>query len=372
MAKAADDRYQSADEMRRDLLGYLGSVGENVDSAAFKTAPDPAASGVAPVGGAEHATRKQIEQYERRLRQRGALGWLTLLLLVIGVGVGAVYVYQRFVPTEEPVATAEAEPNGEPEQANPLPEGLVLTGLLGRRTSEMMSDADVYRVDNPGGDRAFVRISVSGIPNMDIVVDLVKAGHREPVLSADGAGVGQPELVPAFPIRGSDYFIRVRERWMAGQRATENVSDEYTVQWAFVTPEEHEEHEVNDSLELADTIGAGESRKGHIGWGGDVDSYCLSENAPGSVASVTAVPGVDLVLRIVDRVAARSFKLDAAGVGVGELSQTLETAEQGRTCFIVEADDTEEGAARSNPTVPYTLTVRPAATDAPPAPGEQP
>ena len=235
-----------------------------------------------------------------------------------------------------------------------------MTGYLGRRTSELMSDADVYAIVNPSGERRYVRVEVSAIPNMDIVVDIVRAGQSEPVLSADGARVGEGETVPAFPVRGADYLLRVRERWVTGVRATENVSDPYTIRWDFVIPEPDEEQEVNDALELAGPIRLGESKRGHIGWGGDVDSWCLDGEGGDVVATVTAVEGLNLVLTAVDRVTARRTRVDAGGAGEGEQSEPIRDAAQGRTCFLVEADATQDHGAASEPAARYTLTLGPA------------
>src|SRR5690606_6386362 len=118
-----------------------------------------------------------------------------------------------------------------------------------------------------------------------------------------------------FAIEGRVHYLRVRELWESGAFPTENVSDPYTITWRIVEPEEGEEREVNDSLELAEPLRVGEERRGYIGWGGDVDMYCLAEDASDVVARLTPVPSLDLVLERVERPTGRVHRFDEGRVG---------------------------------------------------------
>lgn len=353
MQKDPDERHQSAGELRDELLEFLVSIGEKVDELGFKSQAGVKTAG--PSQGEVLATRKDLDSYERRLRTRGALMTAFLVVLLAGVGVGAFYLWQEHAP-QVATLTHELEPNDMPDQAQVLPPDTPVRGFIGRRQSEEYGDSDVYAIANPGGERRVLEVSLSGVPNIDTVIDVVRAGHANPVLTADTGPEGFAEGVANFPIRGPDYYLRVRERWVRGQLPVENISDEYVIEWRFVEPGPDEEVEVNDSLELATPIAVGAARSGYIGWGGDVDHYCLSADSERVVADLSGVERLDLVLRLVDRRQARSFTIDENDVGDGERS-AAHGGHADRTCYAISVDDTASGGRRSNTDALYTLTL---------------
>jgi hypothetical protein len=81
-----------------------------------------------------------------------------------------------------------------------------------------------------------------------------------------------------------------------------------------------------------------------IGWPGDIDTFCLSEDAERVVAQVSALAEVDLVLRVVDRRTERSGKVDDKGAGRGETSKTWRSAEAGKLCIEISADPLDAGS----------------------------
>ncbi|MFW5921277.1 MAG: protein kinase domain-containing protein, partial [Polyangiales bacterium] len=345
MAKEAGDRYADAEELRRELLDWLASVGEDPGPAALSGSSPRVrapASSATRKAAARLATRGEIERYEKTIKRRGLLFYLLAALVLAGAGVGGWYLWQQRQPV--PVASAETEPNNEPSQADRLPPDTEITGYIGQRLNSNRSDADVYLIENDSGERRFISFEVGAVPNMDLVVDLVRKGSSTPVLEVNSGGVGEPERVPSFPLVGETYYLQIRERWLEGSVPTENVSDPYTVRWSFVKPAADEEREVNNSLELADDIDPGGVKRGHIGWAGDLDTFCLTADAPAVVAEVEGVAGLDLVLRVVDRDRAESFKVDERGVAEGERSRPVDGARAGQTCFEVSAG---EGGAKA-------------------------
>jgi serine/threonine-protein kinase len=353
MKKDPADRYQSMEELRADLAAYLASIGEELTDStlSFPTgAKLTTASGkqaVVPV-----ATRGDVDHYEKRLARKGWIGRALLVIALAGVVAGGWYVYRH--PSETQVSRSEREPNDEPSAANPLPRDFAMRGLLGKRQSRLVGDTDVYVIENAGGERRFISFSVTGLPNMDIAVDLVKSGIETPALVADSTRVGGPEAVPNFPLGGATYYLRVREVREAGSLPTENVSDEYSISWSYVDVDTGHEREVNDSLELAETIAVGVPRRGYVGWEGDEDIYCAEADGPRVTVSLEAVPDVDLVLRVVDRVTASSTKIDTGNVGQPESTSGVGPLRRNTTCFEVSADIGGVGAS-SNPEAEYTL-----------------
>jgi len=194
---------------------------------------------------------------------------------------------------------------------------------------------------------------VSSIPNIDVVVELLRPGREEPLVVADSRGLGQGERLPNVPIEPGTYLIRARERKVGGELPTENVSDAYYVRWRLLEKDRAFEREFNDSLELAEPLGLGAERRGWIGWAGDVDTFCLSEDAKQVVAQVSALGEVDLVLRVVDRRTDRSGKYDDKGAGRGETSKTWRNAEAGKLCVEVSADPRDERGRAAQPDETY-------------------
>jgi serine/threonine-protein kinase len=365
MEKDAEKRYQRMEDLRRDLVEYLVSIGEDVADSGISMPSQPGTEVETP-SGRRHvvpvATRVDVDRYEKKIKRKSRFGGLLVALLIAGAAAGAWWLWQRTSPVFVP--SSESEPNDDPNEADRLPHGVGVRGQIGKRQSGQIGDADVYVIDNPGGERRAIRVEVTEIPNMDIVVDVVRSGIETPVLSADSGGVGLPEVVPNFPLSGTRYYLRVRERWMRGEFPTENVSDTYVIRWTAIDPGPEDEVEVNDSLELAGSITLGSRRRGWIGWRGDIDTFCLDDDAVAVTASVSGVPGLDVVLRVVDRATSTSRKVDQGGPGEPEQSDTVGRARAGETCFEISAADVP-GAAASNPDERWTLLVEAARGVAP-------
>ncbi|MDH4283514.1 MAG: hypothetical protein OEV36_12730, partial [Myxococcales bacterium] len=134
---------------------------------------------------------------------------------------------------------------------------------------------------------------------------------------------------------------------------TENVSDSYHVRWRLLDDDPGFEREPNDSLELAEPIGLGAERRAWIGWRGDVDTFCLDQEAETVVAQVSALGEVDLVLRVVDQRTGRSGTYDEKGPGRGESSKTWRSAEAGKLCVEVSADARDEVGQVAQPNETY-------------------
>jgi len=357
MQKDPADRYQNMGELREDLAAYLASVGEELSDSTLsfprgaKLTTQSGKQAVVPV-----ATRGDVDHYETRIARKGWIGRVLVVLALVGVGAAGYYAYQN--PSEERVQPEETEPNDEPAVASRLPHDFTIRGKLGRRRSELEGDVDVYVIENPGGERRFMSVSVAGLPNMDLALDVVKAGIEAPALVADSTRVGGDEHVPNFPLSGSTYYLRIREVRESGSLPTENVSDSYSIRWAFLEPDEADEREVNDSLELAESISIGAPRTGYVGWEGDKDVFCADADGPAIVARLDGVPDVDLVLRVVDRLTASSTKIDAAPLGGGETSAVIPNVRRNGTCFEVSAATGGVGASASA-AHGYTLTLVP-------------
>jgi eukaryotic-like serine/threonine-protein kinase len=334
MAKKREDRYQSIDAMREDIerrrleaagipasaaASYSGPLGMTPipsaekqrrasdarplvvtppptretppDGSLDKTLPD-----VAPTAG-ERMSREDFNQYERRLR-RQRYGVLFVPLGVIAAGLLVWYFgFQRLAgraPDEE------VEPNNEPAQANPLASGKPVRGQIGKRLNREQSDRDFFRIPRAArpDEARTISARVSGIPNMDLTLELYDAkGQR--IAHGDGAGPGGPEALPNVHVDGQEYYLCVREVWVSGRPPTENVTDNYVLQVDWSPVSKSEEVEPNDSAETATPLPVGGSRRGYLGRRADVDHYRLTGTAGGTVTvEVSGVPGLVLRLRL--------------------------------------------------------------------------
>ena len=333
LEKDPDHRYQTAEELRQALVGYLATVG----------AGDWRLSGVgqAPFGSGE----RRVDKLDSIFKPKRRLWLLMLLFLLAGGGVAAWQLATR--------GPSESEPNHTAKDATHLPENTEMEAYLGQRVSEDSGDVDVFEIEHIGTRRRAVDLEVSSIPNMDVVVEFLAPGEEEPLVVADSRSLGQGERVPNVPIEPGKHLIRVRERTVEGELPTENVSDEYYVRWRLLDEDDSFEREFNDSLELAEPLELGAERRGWIGWRGDVDTFCLSEDADRVVAQVSALAQVDLVLRVVDRRTDRSGKYDDKGAGRGETSKTWRNAEAGKLCVEVSVDARDERGRVAQPDETY-------------------
>ncbi len=333
LQKDPADRYQSAEELRQALIEYVTTVGSG-DWRLSTVGNSAGRSGTRRVG--------EIDSLFTRRRRP----WMLLLLLTLAAaGVAAWQLAVR--------GPSEREPNHLAKDANRLPEDTEMQAYLGQRLSEDSGDVDLFEIEHTGPERRAAELEVSSIPNMNVVVELLRSGADQPMLVSNSRGLGQGERVPNFPLETGRYLIRVREVRVAGELPTENVSDEYYVRWQLLDGDPSFEREQNDSLELAEPLGLGDERRAWIGWPGDVDTFCLEQDADGVIAQVSALAEVDLVLRIVDRRSERSTKIDDKGVGRGETSKPRRSAEAGKLCIEVSADPTEANARSAQPDETY-------------------
>jgi serine/threonine-protein kinase len=358
MAKDPRDRFASMDELRAELASFLRARQESAGSQATERPTLPTLAYELTRSGrrVEVATRADVDRYERRLRiQAWVVRFVVLGVLgaLVAAGTWALY---RWRPGAHPEAVSEeVEPNDTPALAALLPEGRSVRGYLGRRSSPERGDADVWMLDRRGGGKRVVRIEFSGLPNMDTVLEIFRAGQSDPLVVVDAGGVGSPESVPNFVLQESTrYLVRVREVWEVARYPTENVSDAYVLSWTGVDPEPGDEREVNDTLSLAESIPPGEMRRGYIGWQDDVDVFCLSRDAERVVAVLEPVRSLDLVLRHLDRTTGHETIYDAGRIGAGESSAEIARASAGTTCFSIAAR-VGDGVPSSDPNERWTL-----------------
>ena len=289
LSKNPDDRFQTAEELRQALIDYLKTVG----SEDWRMAVGGSSSKI----GVRRLEPLEVASH----RKRGP--WLWLGVFVLAASALAAWQWSHRGPHE-------TEPNHLVGEATPLPKDVDMEAYLGKRLREDMGDVDVFAIRHTGREPS-AEIEVSSIPNMDVVVELMRPDETEPFVVSDSRGLGLGERLPNVPIEPGQFFIRVLEKPNGEELPTENVSDAYVVRWSPVPRDDSFELEPNDSLEQAESLPLGHERRAWIGWPGDVDTFCLADRGDAVIAQVSALAEVDLVLRVVDRRTEQSRKTDA-------------------------------------------------------------
>jgi len=352
MEKDPRKRYARMDDLRADLLAYLASVGEldTTDSLVMRSRSldlerrDSASA--AP------ATRGDVDRYEGRLRRTS---WLGSALGVVVVGALLLGGYQLWGARPNRVELAETEPNDEPATANRLSVGQPLKGYLGKRQSITYGDADVYAFEIPLQETRVARLSVTALPNMDLVIDLVRKGESRPLLLADTGRLAEPEVIPNYGLRGGAYYLRVREVWESGRMPTENVSDAYAITLRYEKPGATDESEPNDTFDTAEKLERPEPRRGYLGWAGDLDVYCIAPALLPVQVRLEALPTLDTVMRLVNRTSDASRVVDEHGAGEGE-QVDIENTPNANPCVQLGVRE-DPDAARGDAEHAYTLKI---------------
>jgi eukaryotic-like serine/threonine-protein kinase len=349
LQKEPAQRYQSMSALREELLRYLRSQG--VASGTFDVEQERRRT--RRTSDEMFATRDDVDRYQSKTLSGGFLGKVLLLLLVIGLGVGGYLLRTHLLAANTP-RDQEQEPNDEPASANKLWPGVPLKGKIGRRNAADEGDADVYRIELDGKAPQVAGLSLSGLPNMDLALDVVAKGSSQPLLTVNSAGVGQPEQIPNLTLTAPLYYLRVREVLAASKPPTENVSDQYMLALALTAESPGFEREPNDVFELATPLQPGQKLRGYLGWRKDKDVYCAAAGEAAQTVTLSGVDKVDLVLQYLDRISEAGQRVDHHGVGEGERLELPVSPSERASCFTISAKD-HDGAALYNPVQTYAL-----------------
>jgi len=279
LQKRPEERFPSASEMRRALLGTQGRPSGRFDPPRQTDA--------------HLASRADFEELDRRLRRLRVSRVATPLLALLLAGLVALGAWRwpdlhdllrRRLPEVAARVPAslrptdrfdgrEHEPNDTPAQANqvPFPPGsegrpalgeALVRGHVGARLDANSGDVDVFRLLVPDlGHPLQLRADWSGpapgegIRGLDVLLALNRdrgpEGPRRlaPLLAqADRGGPGRPERLSAL-VEPGVYFLSVRERHEESTGPVEKPTDEYQLRITLSEPRPGEEAEPNDDPE---------------------------------------------------------------------------------------------------------------------------
>jgi serine/threonine-protein kinase len=309
MEKRPADRYQSAEEMRNAVAAVTSATGQGARAhEGTRRESDAGISAVSAVGVAERLRREDFDGYERGLRLRRWLALAIVPLVLLLAGGGAFFYLRQDHPR---VLEEEVEPNDDPATANAIASGQPIRGHIGKRRSQEESDRDFYHLVVTAPNNR-ITAEVSGIPEMDLILQVYDGRGHEIAESETGAE-GDAEAIFDLRAEPGDYYVQVREVWVSGENATENVSDWYSLRVIADRASPNEELEPNGDPTLATPAAATGPMVGRLTHPGDVDCYAVPEPRPTAIAaSVTGLPGVDLRVTLLPQ----SGKLGQKGPGV--------------------------------------------------------
>ncbi|MCP4600847.1 MAG: protein kinase [Proteobacteria bacterium] len=383
MNKGAENRYESAEEMRTALADALesvapgsgfrhfsshgepswnlgkaiippttgwdaGALAATVESApAFEKAAENQVGGTGQsnalsksiiIGTRQVAigTKSDFIQFEQGLkRKRIAEITLGIILLIVVVAAAVLFVVRKARDDSNP--GQETEPNDTPGQADTLVANVSLKGYI--VGSNPNGDIDWYRLPGPGIHPWVVVVEVTGVPGLDMALQLVDPTAEEPLATANRTGQGKPERIAPTVINRPDAYLMIQEVRAPG--IPPGAFGQTPYQLLYKTHDASNfEIEPNNTTASATPIQVGSTINGNLGPEDSVDWYCSPAGIPVKTVQVTGIPGMDISLTLQLGPEAKTFQFNSTGPGKGE-GATL-PAGPGPSCVSVETKPTAD------------------------------
>lgn len=217
-------------------------------------------------------------------------------------------------------------------------------------------DVDWYKVKIPSP--SVLRAELSAVNGLDLAMTLrseASSGPAPKEVRVDDRGSDEGEVLGGMLVPEGWVWIRVDEGNSPGS-ARSNASQAYRLSVELRPDDGSHEREPNDQLRSATPIRPGQEIQGFIHPAGDVDIYRLEvEEELDAVLNLSAVPGLDLSLRIRDGATGSGHPvIGSADQGKAETSERLVIPLQAGSYYVeVRAAD-----KASNPRHSYRLSVK--------------
>jgi serine/threonine protein kinase len=298
MDKDPAKRYADVSALKEDIITAAQDVasGEFTLPSMRSGSPSAASPSTTPREISTAGLKEEFDRYERMLRTRRLAYVFVPLLLLVLAGWGGWYFFSQLPQRPDPL---EREPNNTADESNLLPLGQARSGTVGKRLSVMESDHDWFRVEIPS-DGTVLDVTLDGEPNMDLLLQVFEKGHEKALATASAWGKGRGEILRSLAVSRGTYYILVREDLsLFGVRATENISDVYTLV-AQTHPAAGWELEPDGDTKSATLVKGDGEIKGVLTGQDDMDYFLVKCPALGGLTAALTGPPLPFTLAVRD------------------------------------------------------------------------
>jgi serine/threonine-protein kinase len=337
MNKKPDDRYGSAYELRSALADLAIELDPNAEVQRFTSTGDlggpadpqeamtPAVSFEMPtqarpetpvaapprlgpntitIGAREVGlgTKSEFIKFERGMKvKRGVTIGVLALVVVVALLVGAYFILIHGRDDSSP--TFETEPNDTPAEADSLTAGVQLAATIAGASEK--GDIDWYRVKAPGRQRGgevapwAVGVQVSGVPGLDMALQLVDPNVVDPLARGDREEAGGGEFVAPTAVTQPDVYLMVQEVRLPGVPPGNFATASYGVTATYYDAV-YIEKEPNDAMAQATAARVGVPISAVLSDLDPTDWYCLPAGTSVNTVSYTSSADVqiDIALKL--------------------------------------------------------------------------
>ena len=295
--KDPDKRFQSVEDLQGALVEHLEGLGQSgVNSLLNPSRLQDLQRDIAGRDGlartqlqGEIATRDEVTAFKRKLARQRYVSAAVVLTIALGASYAGVRAYQR--ATAKPVfAGTETEANNQASEANDVPFGKTVRGMLGKRIDAERSDRDFFRVVVPPSVGR-IAITTTGLSNMATCTWLYREGDVDPSGRYCVGRPGRALSVASLRVDPGTYLVAImqdRDPYGAAEKpfVMENVSEWYELTVSTSSPDILEEVEPNDAPSAATPVAFGSEVSGRFDWMGDVDVVCAWPQNEGDRAKI--------------------------------------------------------------------------------------
>ncbi|MBN2091179.1 hypothetical protein JW964_16325, partial [candidate division KSB1 bacterium] len=244
----------------------------------------------------------------------------------------------------------EAEPNDSQEKALLLKQNAAVKGYI-----QVPQDQDWYQLAIPSDSVVILNALLTGVPDLNLKFEFFdQAGDR--LIEVDKNKEGGEEILPNYGLKGGNYFIRVRELWLANTPKKSNDSIHYVLKINLSPAYESVEFEPNNRGIQATSMIDGVDMEGFISPYNDEDWYKFNlptDSAGYLVISLTAVENVDIRIIVYDPIEAVILEKNSEARGMPEKIPNLGIDLTKEFYYVV----VKGGQWQTNEKTPYKLRI---------------
>lgn len=255
----------------------------------------------------------------------------------------------------------EREPNDSPETATPISTDTVVLGFVAaprRIKRRLVRDIDWFVLDLPSGPQRTVGVRLDGVPDADLILQVMHPKKQRPFMTANRNGMGGSESIPNFSTQGGKIYLRV---W-PGKGWRKQKAESLTPYRLLVTVKPHPadfEVEPNEPATVATPLLLGKTMRGLISDLRDKDWFVYRPKPEDKTKrmrlEITPIPGVPLVVSLVYQVRPRRQDRLVWRQTTPLVIDNIALLEKEEALYITLQTNTR----KVDLTTPYTVTLKP-------------